>query len=147
MMEKNNYPNDEQKCIIEAVLNSTEQTILVNACPGSGKTTLLVDIFQKCIKNWSLPGGIACLSFTNVAQEKIKKDYGNVLPNRHFVGTLDSFIYTYIIKPYGHLLGYLTTEKLYIVEDNIYNQFIQKDKVYCATVYKNGEKEPIYKPM
>lgn len=146
-MEQNSYPNDEQKCIIKAVISSTEQTILVNACPGSGKTTLLVDIFQKCIKNWSLPGGIACLSFTNVAQEKIKKDYGNVLPNRHFVGTLDSFIYTYIIKPYGHLLGYLMTEKLYIVEDNIYNQFTQKDKVYCANVYKNGVKEPIYKPI
>ena len=49
-----NYPNDEQKSIIDAVTNSKEQTILVNAYPGSGKTTLLVDIFQKCIKNWEL---------------------------------------------------------------------------------------------
>ena len=50
-MEQNSYPNNEQKCIIDAVTNSIEQTILVNACPGSGKTALLVDIFQKCIKN------------------------------------------------------------------------------------------------
>ena len=137
-----NYPNDEQKSIIDAVTNSKEQTILVNACPGSGKTTLLVDIFQKCIKNWELHGGIACLSFTNVAQEKIKKDYGNILPNKHFVGTFDSFIYTYIIRPYGHLLGYLSTDKLYIIEEKNYNSFLQKDKVYCA---KNSNHESIRK--
>lgn len=147
MMEQNSYPNDEQKCIIEAVINSKEQTILVNACPGSGKTTLLVDIFQKCIKNWSASGGIACLSFTNVAQEKIKKDYGNVLPNNHFVGTFDSFIYTYIVKPYGHLLGYFATDKLYIVENKSFNQFLPKNEVYCATVEQRGEKRNIHKPV
>lgn len=146
-MEQNSYPNNEQKCIIDAVTISTEQTILVNACPGSGKTTLLVDIFQKCIKNWTLPGGIACLSFTNVAQEKIKKDCMNNIPNKHFVGTFDSFIYTYIIKPYGHLLGYLSTDKLYIIDDKNYNSFLQKDKVYCATIEKNGEKRKVYKPI
>ena len=37
-----NYPNDEQKSIIDAVTNSKEQTILVNACPGSYMEELLV---------------------------------------------------------------------------------------------------------
>ena len=143
-MEQNSYPNNEQKCIIDAVTNSIEQTILVNACPGSGKTALLVDIFQKCIKNWTLPGGIACLSFTNVAQEKIKKDCANNIPNKHFIGTFDSFIYTFIIKPYGHLLGYLSTDKLYIIEDKNYNPFLDKDKVYCA---KDSNNKPIRKSI
>lgn len=143
-MEQNSYPNNEQKCIIDAVTNSIEQTILVNACPGSGKTALLVDIFQKCIKNWTLPGGIACLSFTNVAQEKIKKDCANNIPNKHFIGTFDSFIYTFIIKPYGHLLGYLSTDKLYIIKDKNYNPFLDKDKVYCA---KDSNNKPIRKSI
>lgn len=144
-MEQNSYPNDEQKCIIKAVVDSTEQTILVNACPGSGKTTLLVDIFQKCVKNWSLPGGIACLSFTNVAQEKIKKDYGNIIPNKHFVGTFDSFIYTYIVKPYAYLLGYFTNGNIYVVENKTFNKFFFNDDVYCATEEKNGQKKKIHK--
>lgn len=145
MMEKSSYPNDEQKCIIDKVLNTEEQTILVNACPGSGKTTLLVDIFQKCIKNWHSTGGIACLSFTNVAQEKIKKDYGNIIPSKHFVGTFDSFIYTYIVKPYAHLLGYFTNSNIYVVENKTFNKFLFNDDVYCATEEKNGQKKKIHK--
>lgn len=139
------YPNDEQQKIILAVINSQEQTVLVNACPGSGKTTLLVDIFQKCVRNWNHPGGVACLSFTNVAQEKIKNDFGNILPSKHFVGTFDSFIYNFIVKPYAHLLGYVSTSNLNIIENNDF-KFLYLEDVYCATEYKvneQGEKEEI----
>lgn len=139
------YPNDEQQKIISAVIDSQEQTVLVNACPGSGKTTLLVDVFQKCVRNWNYPGGVACLSFTNVAQEKIKNDYGNILPAKHFVGTFDSFIYNFIVKPYAHLLDYVSTNNMHIIEDNKFNMLYSKD-VYCATVTKidkDGKEEKV----
>jgi len=126
------YPNEEQDAIINAVLNQNDKIVLVDACPGSGKTTLLVDIFQKCVDTWTYPGGIACISFTNVAQKNIKEKLGGIIPSRHFVGTFDSFIYNFIVKPYGHLLGYVNKNGLQIIEHKYeFSNYKYKYQIYC----------------
>lgn len=84
--------------------------IVLNACPGSGKTTTIAYKLHTLIENeYKLvnTGGIACLSFTNVAKDEIKQKYFEfskktlIYPN--LVSTIDSFINTYITLPFYYL--------------------------------------------
>lgn len=84
---------------------------VVRACPGSGKTFSVAARLAHRLENWGqLYRGIAALSFTNVAWKEIEKklnEHFNIvgtLGYPHFLGTLDSFINTYIFLPYGHLV-------------------------------------------
>lgn len=100
------FPNFEQSAIIDSVLNKKNRITIVRACPGSGKTRLFDEILRKIETNWPARGsGIAALSFTNVAQEEITKSLGQTLSYPHFVGTLDSFMFRYVVRPFGHLAG------------------------------------------
>jgi len=96
------FPNSEQK----DVLDSTARITVVRACPGSGKTRVFVESMRRHLNSWQKKGtGIAALSFTNVAQEQIAKSLGNSLSCPHFVGTLDSFMLRFVVRPFGHLVG------------------------------------------
>jgi len=90
----------------EAALSSTGRITLVKAGPGSGKTRVFVEFLRRHLENWSnKPGGIAALSFTNVASEVIKERLGGEPHGPHFVGTLDSFFLRFVVGPFGHLAG------------------------------------------
>lgn len=83
---------------------------IVQACPGSGKTFTVAHRLAHRLTSWSQPrAGIATLSFTNVAHEEISRQLQELglpaIPSYpHFLGTIDSFINTWIFLPYGHLL-------------------------------------------
>jgi DNA helicase-2/ATP-dependent DNA helicase PcrA len=48
---------------------------------------------------------VAALSFTNVAQNLIAERLGGRPGTPHFVGTLDSFVWRFVVRPFGHLAG------------------------------------------
>lgn len=90
----------------EAVLASTSRVTLVRAGPGSGKTKVFVERLNRYLNSWqNRHGGIAALSFTNVAQDEIATRLGGRLPAPHFVGTLDSFFLRFVVGPFGHVGG------------------------------------------
>lgn len=94
-----------------AILNYDKGTVVVKACPGSGKTYSVSARISKLLnENNFKRKGIAALSFTNVAcaeiEQKLKDDFDIYVPLKHphFIGTIDSFINTYIFLPFGHLI-------------------------------------------
>ena len=95
-------PTEEQK----AVLKSTDRVRVVRACPGAGKTEMFVEAIRRELKTWDRPvGGVAALSFTNVARQTIEARVGGIVGAPHFIGTLDSFAFRFVVKPFAHLIG------------------------------------------
>ena len=95
----------------QAVVDCNEPRSVVKACPGSGKTFSVAARMARLLHEYNLSRhqGIAAVSFTNTACDVIKKElkdtfgYPNVFyPS--FIGTIDSFINTYIFLPYAHLV-------------------------------------------
>lgn len=93
---------DDQR---EAVLSDAKIT-LVTACPGSGKTRLFAARYAYGVaKAQGL--GVAALSFTNVAQQEIARraDALHVdVAHPHFVGTLDSFLFRFVVRVFGNTI-------------------------------------------
>lgn len=99
--------SEEQREIVD----NAEGHFLVRACPGSGKTYTIAAKSAKDIRQWERKRqGLAVISFTNVAQEKVLDDIENItevaVGYPHFVGTIDSFINQFIFFPYIYLLGF-----------------------------------------
>jgi DNA helicase-2/ATP-dependent DNA helicase PcrA len=93
---------DEQK----DVLASTSRITLVQAGPGSGKTRVFAELVDRRLKAWHHKvGGLAALSFTNVARDEIEDRVCASTVAPHFVGTLDAFFLRFVIAPFGHLAG------------------------------------------
>ena len=97
-------------------------SIEVNACPGSGKTTLLVAKLAILAKKWPFAHrGICVVSHTNVARNEIENKLGNtdvgkaLLQYPHFIGTIQSFVDTYISIPYLKNSG----RKIRLIDDDI----------------------------
>lgn len=93
------------------VVEDAEGHFLVRACPGSGKTYTIAAKAARDIQQWARKRqGLAVLSFTNIAQEKVVEDIEQIAGVRieypHFVGTIDSFVNQYIFFPYIYLLGF-----------------------------------------
>lgn len=83
----------------------------MKACPGSGKTFSVAARMAKFLRenNLSRHQGIAAISFTNTACEVIQKELKETFGCRNigypsFIGTIDSFVNTYIFLPYAHLV-------------------------------------------
>lgn len=95
----------------QAVVDCTEPRIVVKACPGSGKTFSVAARMAKLLQENKLSRhqGIAAISFTNTACEVIQKELKETFGSTNigypsFIGTIDSFINTYIFLPYAHLV-------------------------------------------
>jgi DNA helicase-2/ATP-dependent DNA helicase PcrA len=89
----------------QRALDSDARITVVTAGPGSGKTRLFVEAVQKYLQDWkSHRAGLAALSFTNVAQKEIAARIGGHLGAPHFVGTLDSFMLRFVVRPFAHLV-------------------------------------------
>lgn len=95
----------------QAYINARGKVVL-NACPGSGKTTTIAyklhTLVEKEYKSIN-KGGIACLSFTNVAKDEINQKYiefsKKTLSYPNITSTIDSFINTYITLPFYYLFS------------------------------------------
>lgn len=100
--------NPEQLKYVISML--TENTYL-KACAGSGKTEVVGLKAAYEIKQWNQEGGIAVLSFTNdatdVIKDRVKRFLGNSRTSPHYIGTLGSFIHSYIVQPFAYkIVGY-----------------------------------------
>ena len=88
-----------------AVVDHAEEAF-VEACPGSGKTGTIVTRVVERARALPPRRGIAVLSFTNSAVEEFEQrlnKMGEIHLGRlpHFLGTVDSFIRTYLFNPGG----------------------------------------------
>jgi DNA helicase-2/ATP-dependent DNA helicase PcrA len=91
-------PTEEQKVILDA---KDVRVRVVRAVPGSGKTWLVAEVIRAELEGWqSGTSGIAALSFTRVGGDEIRKAIGHDLGHPHFVGTIDAFLFRYVIRPY-----------------------------------------------
>lgn len=96
-------PTEEQRDAIER-----SGRFVLRACPGSGKTFTVGLRLADRLLHWEpRHTGIATLSFTNVACAEIEATLALAGWSRgvrapHFLGTLDSFIDTFIFLPFGH---------------------------------------------
>jgi DNA helicase-2/ATP-dependent DNA helicase PcrA len=89
-----------------AVLNSPHRVTVVKACPGSGKTRVFVEALRRSVHKPQRRGcGVAALSFTNAAKDEIAERFGESITSPNFVGTLDSFMLRFVVRPFGHLIG------------------------------------------
>jgi DNA helicase II / ATP-dependent DNA helicase PcrA len=114
------------------------ETIDIQALPGTGKTTVLVAKLAVLAKKWPYSyKGICVLSHTNAAREEIQEKLGNtdvgqkLLSYPHFIGTIHSFLDTYIVSPWLKSNGY--TVRL-IDNDIVIGKRISKlskNDIYC----------------
>lgn len=84
-----------------AVLESPARVRVVRAAPGSGKTWLVAEAMRSELATWRSPtGGIAALSFTRVGGKEIRTSIGHELGHPHFIGTIDAFLFRYVVRPH-----------------------------------------------
>lgn len=92
-----NAPTSEQ----QAVVDSKARVRVVQAVPGSGKTWLVANLIKKALEQRQTNSdGIAALSFTRVGGDEIRRAIGYDLCHPHFVGTLDSFLFRFVVRPF-----------------------------------------------
>lgn len=90
-------PSTEQ----QAVVDSDARVRVVRAAPGSGKTWLVAEVIRNELHGWnSAHAGIAALSFTRVGGDEIRKAVDQELGHPHFVGTIDAFLFRYVLRPF-----------------------------------------------
>ncbi len=88
------------------LLPEVDQHIRVLAGPGAGKTYWLTEHIRQVVKTskrLTPCSFIACISYTNVAVEEIRRRLGPA-NERVEVSTIHSFLYRNLVKPYLHLL-------------------------------------------
>lgn len=89
-------------------LNNIDVHFKISAGPGAGKTTWLVEHLQNVLKTsnqLNIMQKIACVTYTRIGAEtvdkKVKKATGT---NRIDSGTIHSFLYRNVIKPFSFLI-------------------------------------------
>lgn len=105
-----------------------EHHFKINAGPGAGKTTWLINHIQNVVQQSSRLGQvkkIACITFTNVAVEKILANLGEACESVE-IDTIHAFLYKHIVKPYIAFLGIqdLAVEKIKGHDDYVPNKKI-----------------------
>lgn len=94
-------PTDEQRDIIRHAGHA-----FVRACPGAGKTRTMVERARVVLADRTDGRAVAFLSFTNAAVDELAARltaFGAlpvpIFPN--FIGTFDSFLWQFLIAPFG----------------------------------------------
>jgi len=83
----------------EAIINATEQYIVVNAAAGSGKTTVLTERLKKLLDDGVDAHNIVAITFTNNAAEELQERVG-IMGRGAFIGTVHSYA-NYLLCAYG----------------------------------------------
>ncbi|MCW2282593.1 superfamily I DNA/RNA helicase [Rhodoblastus acidophilus] len=78
----------------------------VEACPGAGKTRVMVERARRLLSSRTATQGIAFLSFTNAAIDELasrlrREGIVSPTPFPHFLGTFDSFLWSFFVAPFG----------------------------------------------
>lgn len=133
-----NELTDEQR---EALKDPGRITV-IEAGPGAGKTRVFVNEFQQQLRGWSRRNaGIAALSFTNVARDEIAHRLGGIPPWPHFIGTLDAFVWRFIIRPFSQLAG-VSSDGPRLIPDPLHKQL---DQPSIKVGPNNGDNESIFR--
>lgn len=109
-------PTPEQQAVLE---NKEKARIrVVRSAPGSGKTWLVAEVIRQALDAWPKgTSGIAALSFTRVGGDEIRKAVGHDLDHPHFVGTIDAFLFRYVIRPHlRHVFNWFANPRLLVGE-------------------------------
>ena len=90
------------------ILENIDVHFKISAGPGAGKTTWLVEHVKNILSNSDRLGKtkkIACITYTRIGadtvEKKVKKISGT---NRLDVGTIHSFLYRNVVKPFSYLI-------------------------------------------
>lgn len=96
-----------------------KKPILVIAGPGAGKTRDMVDRIMGAMPYLQPHRILAAITYTNAATYNIKERLAKkiCIPPNVFIGTNHSFCYRFIFKPFGHLVGALPKELVFIDVD------------------------------
>ena len=95
---------------LEFITQDINKPCYLEACPGSGKTEVVgIKAAYELIEWKAKFSGLAIVSFTNNASDEIEKrakKYAgiNATSHPHFIGTLDSFFYKYVLCPFFYRL-------------------------------------------
>ena len=94
---------------MEYAVMPIDECVFLNACAGSGKTEVVGLKTAYEMKRWNLYNqGIAVLTFTNDATnviiERVKQFTGKRNTYPHYIGTLSSFVHSYIVQPFAYKL-------------------------------------------
>lgn len=83
-----------------------EGSAFISACPGAGKTRVMVERARRILTSAHDGHAIAFLSFTRAAvsalEDRLRQEAllsSPVFP--HFIGTFDSFIWQFLVAPFG----------------------------------------------
>ncbi|CAJ0729140.1 MAG: ATP-dependent helicase [Ralstonia sp.] len=92
----------------EAIIGGDLVPQCVIACPGSGKTVTAVRRLVEVRRRLGDSHGyVALFSYSNVAVDTFKQEFGTLLrtlpglSQRVLIGTVDSFLTTYVLRPHG----------------------------------------------
>ena len=90
------------------ILTEINVPFKISAGPGAGKTTWLVNHVQNVLKNsdrLNKTKKVACITYTRIGADtvdkRVKKRIGT---NRLDIGTIHSFLYRNVIKPFSYLI-------------------------------------------
>jgi superfamily I DNA/RNA helicase len=101
MIAKPFKPTEEQQRVIEHVGSA-----FIAACPGAGKTRVMIERARRLLGGRPTGRGIAFLSFTIAAvselEDRLRREGLVETPAfPHFIGTFDSFLWQFLIAPFG----------------------------------------------
>lgn len=133
---------DEQNAFLEA-----EGKIILCACPGSGKTFVVGKKLLKYLENWPFSyRGVAVLSFTNVASKEILHQAAEIVGHAdenigfpHYIGTLDSFINSFIFLRFGYMMFPDDKKRPKIIHGNFGSIPYSRKECYQAGCAQNPE--------
>ena len=94
-------PTPEQTSIIKSAGSA-----FISACPGAGKTRCIVERARDVFADAASRNALAFLSFTHAAVDELEARLSRdqILPQPvfpHFIGTFDSFIWHFLVSPFG----------------------------------------------
>jgi len=94
-------PTPQQLAIIHH-----DGSAFIRACPGAGKTRVMVERARLLFKEMPLGRGVAFLSFTQAAVFELdmllrQQNILNAPVFPSFIGTFDSFVWQFLIAPFG----------------------------------------------
>lgn len=105
-----------------------EHHFKVNAGPGAGKTTWLIDHIKNVVQHSTRLGKvkkIACITYTNIAVEKILFNLGEACENVE-VSTIHAFLYKHVVKPY---ISYLKIPELDITKIKGHDEYVPNKSI------------------
>lgn len=90
------------------ILNDLDTPFKISAGPGAGKTTWLVEHVQNVIRNSNKldkTKRVACITYTRIGAEKVEQKVKKLTDtSRLDIGTIHSFLYRNIVKPFSYLI-------------------------------------------